>query len=264
MDLGISGKVAVVSGSSQGIGRACAQELAENGAKIVVVAMRQEGIDKAVTELRNEGLEAAGVSADMTTVEGVCKAFDFARETLGHPDIVVTNVHAGEPGGWEQVVADDFREAYEQFVMSLVHIAREAQGHMLAQRWGRFVNLGSTSMKQPHRELPLITHNVTRAGQVAFNRTLADELAPHNITVNNLATGAINTGKFDSYMKEFAGKTGQTYEQLVAGITADIPMGRIGEPREMAAACAFLCSARSSFITGQTIVVDGGEVLALY
>ena len=93
---------------------------------------------------------------------------------------------------------------------------------------------------------------------------MADELAPHNITVNNLATGAINTGKFDSYMEEFAGKTGQTYEQLVAGITADIPMGRIGEPREMAAACAFLCSERSSFITGQTIVVDGGEVLALY
>jgi 3-oxoacyl-[acyl-carrier protein] reductase len=226
--------------------------------------MRQEGIDKAVAELKSENLVAAGVSADMTTAEDVRRAFNFARETLGDPDIVVTNVHAGEPGGWEQVVADDFREAYEQFVMSLVHIAREAQEHMLAERWGRFVNIGSTSMKQPHRELPLITHNVTRAGQVAFNRTLADELAPYNITVNNLATGNIRTGKFDTYMKEFASETGQSYDGLLAGITADIPMGRIGEPREMAAACAFLCSERASFITGQTIVVDGGEVLALY
>lgn len=144
--------------------------------------------------------------------------------------------------------------------MSLVNISRKVQGHMREQSWGRIVNIGSIAMKQPHRKFPLITHNVTRAGQTAFNRTLADELAPHNITVNNLATGAIRTGKFESYMSEFASKTGQSYEALLAGISADIPVGRIGEPEEMAVACTFLCSTRASFITGQTVVVDGGEV----
>lgn len=264
MDLKISGKVALVSGSSQGIGRACAQELAENGAKVIVVALRQEGIDKVVAEMNNENLTAAGVSADMTTVEGAQKAVNFARETFGDPDIVVTNVHAGEPGRWDQTEADDFREAYEQFVMSLVNISREVEGHMRKQCWGRFVNVGSIAMKQPHRKFPLITHNVTRAGQVAFNRTLADELAPYNITVNNLATGNIKTGKFETYMNEFASKTGQSYEEVLAGITVGIPMGRVGDPKEMAAACAFLCSERASFITGQTIVVDGGEVDTLW
>jgi len=264
MDFGITGKVALVSGASKGIGKACAEELASNGCKVVIVARGQEGVDAAVAEMTVKGHRIAGTTADMTTAEGVKQAVEFARSTFGDPDIAVANVYGPKHGRWDDTKEADFREAYEHIVMGLVHLTREVEGHMRRQHWGRLVTIGSNCVKEPHRKLPLLTANVTRVGAVAFNKTLSDELAPYGITVNTLATGGFATERFEEYMRQFATDNDIAYEDLLTDLAKDVPLARFGRPEEMAAVCAFLCSERSSYVTGQTIVVDGGLTKTLW
>ena len=264
MDFGIANKVALVSGASKGIGRACAEELASNGCKVVIVARGQEGVDEAVAEMKAKGMQVAGTAADMTTAEGIKGAVDFARRTFGDPDIAVANVYGPKHGRWDETRVEDFHEAYQHIVMGLVLLIREVEGHMREQNWGRLVTIGSNCVKEPHRELPLLTANVTRVGAVALNKTLSDELATYGITVNTLATGGFATERFEAYMRKFAADNNKTYDELLAELARDVPMRRFGRPEEMAAVCGFLCSERASYVTGQTIVVDGGLTRTLW
>jgi 3-oxoacyl-[acyl-carrier protein] reductase len=264
MDFGIKGKVALVSGASKGIGLACAEELASEGCKVVIVARGQVDIDTAVAAIKDRGLAAAGIASDMTSEAGIKKAVQFARDTFGDPDIVVFNVYGPTHGRWDETKLEDYRTAYQDMVMSLVILTREVEGHMRRQKWGRLVTLGSTSAKEPHRKLPLVTANVTRVGAVAFNKSISAELGIYGITVNTLATGGFVTERYKSYMIKEAERNGVTFDELTASQSDDIPVGRLGRPDEMAAVCTFLCSTRASYVTGQTIVVDGGLIEALY
>lgn len=264
MDFGIAGKVALVSGASKGIGRACAEELAKEGCKVVIVARGQQAIDEAVDAICARGLIAAGVAADMASAEGIHRAVQFARDTFGDPDIVVFNVYGPTHGRWDETQFEDYRAAYESIVMGLVVLTREVEGHMRRQQWGRLVTIGSICAKEPHRRLPLVTANVTRVGAVAFNKSISAELGIYGITVNTLATGGFATERFKSFMKKQADREGIEYDELGSELSDDVPVGRMGRPDEMAAVCAFLCSTRASYVTGQMIVVDGGAVETLW
>lgn len=264
MDFGIAGKVALVSGGSKGIGRACAEELANEGCRVVVTARGQEAIDETVAAIRAGGHEAAGIAADMTKKADIERAVAFTRDTFSPVDIAVSNVYGPQHGRWDDTKEDDFRDSYEDIVMSVVHLTRAVEGHMREQKWGRLVTIGSIAAKEPHRKLPLLTANVTRVGAVALNKTLSDELGPYGITVNTLGTGSFATDRYVRYMKEHAATAGIDFDPEGSLKRSDTPVGRIGLPEEMAAVCAFLCSSRASYLTGQMIVVDGGRVLTLW
>jgi 3-oxoacyl-[acyl-carrier protein] reductase len=149
-------------------------------------------------------------------------------------------------------------------VMALVWMTRAVAPDMKAAGWGRLVTVGSICAKEPHRGLPLVTANVTRVGAVALNKSLSAELGPFGITVNTLATGGFMTERYRSYMQRIADERGSDFDEAVAARRTDIPVGRLGNPEEMAAVAAFLCSARASYLTGQMIVVDGGRVETLW
>ena len=262
MDFGIAGRTALVSGGSKGIGRAIAEELAQEGARVLVAARGQEAIDITVEAIRTAGGEAAGCSADMTTQDGIEAAVAAARETFDAPEIAISNVYGPTHGVFDETSDDDFREAYEHLVMSVVWLSRAVVPDMKKRRWGRLVNVGSICVKQPHRELPLLTANVTRVGVVGLHKSLSAELGPHGITVNTLATGGFLTDRYRAYFEKRAQEQGVPLEQMLE--RPEVPVGRLGRPEEMAAVCAFLCSERASYVTGQTVVVDGGSVETLW
>ncbi|WP_375486424.1 SDR family oxidoreductase [uncultured Jatrophihabitans sp.] len=260
MDLGIAGKVAVVSGGSKGLGRAVAEELAREGALVAVAARGRDALDATVAAIRRDGGSAIGVQADLTVREDILRVVDTARTELGPVAIAVFNVYGPTHGRYEQVTDDALRSAYNDMVMSLHWLTGAVLDDMKAAGWGRLVTLNSMAAKEVHRDLPLFTANLTRSAAVSFNKTLSAEVAQHGITVNTIGTGSFVTDRFSSYMKQQAAERGIAYDAFDAMQSDIVPLGRIGYPEEMSAVVAFLCSARASFVTGQFVVVDGGQV----
>lgn len=261
MDLGIAGKVALVTGGSQGIGLGCAQRLAAEGCKVVIAARTQANIDLAVAEI---GHGCVGVSADCTTKDGIARAVQACVEAFGTaPDIAIFNVDSGPKGAFLDVDDDTFAAANTNNVMAFRWLVQAVFPHMRAQGWGRILTIGTNSVKQPHRKLPRAAQNTYRVGALALSKTLSAELGPFGITVNTLGTGAIATPQFRQVFTKIAADKGQTYDQHIAERVAEWPVRRMGTPEDMADAAAFLCSARAGYITGQVLVVDGGNIESL-
>jgi 3-oxoacyl-[acyl-carrier protein] reductase len=263
MDLGLAGKVALVSGGSKGIGRAISEELGREGCRVVVTARGKDPVDQTVAAIRDTGGSAVGVPADFTVKADIERVVAEAHAAFGPVDIAVFNVYGPNDGRFDESSDESFEKAYNDMVLALVWMTRAVVPDMKAAGWGRLVTIGSTCAKEPHRELPLVTANVTRVGAVALNKSLSAELGPFGITVNTLATGGFMTDRYRSYMQRIASEQGRDHDETTAARRADIPVGRLGNPDEMAAVAAFLCSQRASYVTGQTIVVDGGRVEAL-
>jgi NAD(P)-dependent dehydrogenase (short-subunit alcohol dehydrogenase family) len=260
VDLGITGRVAFVSGGSMGMGRTTAELLAQEGCRVIVAALARdkESIDETVDAIRSAGGEAVGVSGDLTLRNEVEAAVAEGTRIFGPADIAVANVDGPPPGDFDSVTDEQFVLAMNQMVMSTVYLCRAVVAHMRAQRWGRIVALNSVGAKEPPREVPHILVNPSRAAVISLNKTLSNEFAGAGITVNTIGTGFIGTARMYRGFQLMADKQGRTLTDVLGEIEATIPAGRVGKPEEIAATVAFLCSDGAGYVNGELVNVDGG------
>ena len=262
MDLGLQGKVALVTASSQGLGRACAHALSAEGAKVAICARNEKGLRAAADEIaRDTGNQVLAIVADLTSARD-CKL--VVKETVdffGELQVLVTN-NGGPPAGYFFDIDDnDWYRATELTLMSAIRLIRAAVPHMQSKKWGRIINITSVSVKEPLDNLVL--SNSLRAGVVGVARTLANQLATDGITVNNVLPGYILTGRVEELAETQAKDQNTTPEEVLASFAAPVPVGRIGTPEELAAVVAFLSSEQAAYVNGTSILVDGGRYKGL-
>jgi 3-oxoacyl-[acyl-carrier protein] reductase len=256
MDLGLKNRVAIVAASSRGLGKACALELAREGARVVICARNAAQLSETAEELRAGGGEVLPLAADLTDAAQIEHLVEETLRRYQRVDVLVTN-NGGPPAGYFDDLDDEaWLAAHQLTLLSAVRLIRAVLPTMRAQRWGRIVNITSVSVKQPVDNLLL--SNVYRPGVVGLAKTLSTQLATEGITVNNVAPGYTRTDRVLELARARADNEGSTVEEVVDDTTASFPMKRMGEPEELAALVAFLASERASYITGTTIQVDGG------
>lgn len=262
MKIDLSGRVAVVSGASTGLGRAIAQGLAEAGADVVVGSRNAEAIRRAATEITGStGRHAMGVPADVSRPEGVDALVGVALNHFGKINILVANAGGPPPGSALTLTDAQWEQAYRQNLMSAVWLIRGAVPSMKTQGGGRIITVITSGVKVP---IPnLVLSNVFRSGVVALVKTLSLELATHKILLNNLAPGRIRTRRTQEVDEATARASNRTAEAVERESTAAIPAGRYGDPREFANMAVFLASDQASYITGTTITIDGGATRAM-
>ena len=262
MDLGLKDKVALIAAGSRGLGRAVAEELAAEGASLVLCAREPRTLaETAATIADNSGAHVLAVPADVTSVEDIRRVVDAANERFGRIDILVTNAGGPPAGTFDQLTREQWEEAIRLTLFSAIELARQVLPGMKERSWGRILNITSITVKQPIENLML--SNSLRAGLTGFARTLANEVAAQGITVNNILPGYTRTERLQDLANEMAEKQGISASEFSAKWEKEIPMGRLGEPREFAALAAFLVSERASYITGTSIQVDGGWIRSL-
>ncbi len=262
MDLGLKNKVALVAAASRGLGRAVAEELAAAGAKLVLCSRNAENINNTANEITEAtGAEVFPSPADVSKADEVARLVQSGIEKFGRIDILVTNSGGPPAGQFESFSHEDWEAATRLLLFSAVELARNVLPSMKERRWGRILNITSIAVKQPVENL--ILSNSLRAAVTGFARTLANEVAPLGITVNNIMPGYTRTERIEELSRMMAEKEGISPAEFVARWEKEIPMRRLGEPREFAALVAFLVSERASYITGTSIPVDGGWIRAL-
>jgi 3-oxoacyl-[acyl-carrier protein] reductase len=261
MDLGLKGRVAIVAAASKGLGRAVAEELAAEGAAVVITARGHEALEATRSRIAQAGGRVHAVVADVAEEADVRRVVVEAERAFGHVDILVTNSGGPPAGRFDTITPEQWDHATRLLLMSAVGFTRAVLPGMRARRWGRILNITSIAAKQPVDGLML--SNSLRSAVTAFARTLANEVAADGVTVNNLMPGYTRTERVDELSQHRAATEGTTPEAIIARWEVEIPMGRIGEPREFAAMAAFLASDRASYITGQSIAIDGGWIKGL-
>ena len=261
MDLGIRGRVALVAASSRGLGRAVAEELAAEGCDLIMCARGAEALREAAEAIRAKAVRVAAIAADLTEPREVDRVLRDGVAEIGPVDILVTNTGGPPAGPFAQHSPEAWAQAVRQNLDSVVNLVRGALPGMKERRWGRIINVTSIAAKQPVDGL--ILSNSVRAAVTGMARTLANEVAPFGVTVNNVLPGYTRTQRVDDLAKRRAAQSGTSIEEAVAVWEREIPMGRLGEPPEFGALVAFLASERASYITGASIPVDGGWVRGL-
>lgn len=262
MDLGLNGRVALVGGSSRGLGRAIAEELAAEGAHLVLYARGEAELQRAAEAIRNaSGVRVEAVAADVAKPDGAQRVADAALAAFDHVDILVTNTGGPPAGEFEQHSVETWRAVCDNLLFSVITLTRAVLPGMKQRGWGRIINITSIAVKQPVESL--ILSNSLRAAVTGFARTLANEVAATGITVNNVMPGYTRTERLEELAAHIARKRGIDPGEALNVWNAEIPMRRVGEPRELAALVAFLASERASYITGTSIPVDGGWIRSL-
>ena len=262
MDLGIRGKVALVAASSKGLGRAIADELAAEGANLVMCARGADALRAAADSIRkNSGVTVVEVAADVSEQRGLDRVAGAALDKFGKIDILVTNSGGPPSGTFDTLTPEAWESATKLLLFSAVGLARAVLPGMKERKWGRILNVTSIAVKQPIDGLLL--SNSLRAAVTGFARTLANEVARFNITVNNIMPGYTRTDRMEDLARQTSDRTGASMSDALARWEREIPIGRLAEPREFAALAAFLASERASYITGSSIAVDGGWIRSL-
>lgn len=253
--------MAFVAAASRGLGYAVADALAAEGVRVACCARSEEILERAAALGQRHGVDTLGLQADVSAPGDVSDAVAAALERFGGIDILVTNAGGPPPGPFESHSSEAWRRAIALNLESVVNLTRAVLPGMKAQRWGRILNVTSIAVKQPVDGL--ILSNSVRAAVTGFARTLANEVAPFGITVNNLMPGYTRTERLEQLAAANAESHGTSITDAYETWQRQIPMGRVGEPHEFAALAAFLASERASYITAQSIAVDGGWIRSL-
>lgn len=262
MDTGLKGRVAIVAASSQGIGRATAEAFAAEGCRIAMCARNANALEAAAAKIRKQsGVEVYTAAFDVTHPGAVHTFVDAVVEKFGAVDICVTNAGGPPAKGFMASSLEEWRKALDANFMSVVYFARAVIPHMQRKHWGRIITLTSISVKQPVPDLVL--SNAARAAVVGLMKSLANEFGKDGITVNNVGPGYTATDRLKELAKARSASSGRSEDEIFAAWASDAALKRVGEPREVADAIVWLASERASYITGQTILVDGGAYKGL-
>ncbi len=254
MDLGIAGRSAIVCGGSAGLGRATAMALAADGVKVVIAARSEKRLVEAANDIVAEtGGDVRWVVADVTTDEGR----DAVLAACPAPDILINNAGGPPPGDFRSWSREDWIKALDANMLSAIFFIKATLDGMIERKFGRVVNITSHMVKQPVAILGL--SNGARAGLTGFVGGLSRDVARHNVTINCVLPGQFDTDRLKSNHQRFAAANKVDLETMQANARRGIPAGRFGQPDEFGAMCAFLCSAKAGYITGQNIILDGGQ-----
>ncbi|MGE0873270.1 MAG: SDR family oxidoreductase [Burkholderiales bacterium] len=253
MDMGIRGKHALVCAGSKGLGKGCAVSLAREGVNLVITARGKDALEATAEEIRKEtGAKVVTVMGDITTPEGRAQALAACPQV----DILVNNAGGPPPGDFRQWGRDEWIKALDANMLTPIELIRATVDGMIARKFGRVVNITSSAVKMPIAELGL--SNGARTGLTGFVAGIARKIAMHNVTINGLLPGRMWTDRLKSNI-EFQAKSGnKSFDDARAANIAAIPAGRHGTIEEFGDYCAFLCSARAGYVTGQNLLVDGG------
>jgi 3-oxoacyl-[acyl-carrier protein] reductase len=255
MDFGITGRRALVCAASKGLGRACAAALVQEGVAVTIVARGAEALAATAAELRKLGAgdtAVTAVAADITTPEGRAAALAACPA----PDILINNAGGPPPGDFRDWSRDDWLKALDANMLTPIELIKATVDGMIARRFGRIVNITSGAVKAPIDVLGL--SNGARSGLTGFVAGLARKTVKHNVTINNLLPGFFATDRMQAVIGGQARARGISYDAALAERVATIPAGRVGDPAEFGAACAWLCSAQAGYVTGQNWLLDGG------
>lgn len=254
MELGIKGRKALLSGASKGMGKACALAIAREGADVTLVARNRDTLEATAEEIRAQtGVTVTTVVADITTDEGRAAALDACPQ----PDILLNNAGGMPPGDFRDWSREDWIKAVDLMMLPPIFMMKATIDGMMERGFGRIVNIASRSVKIAHAELGL--SNGARSGLVGFTAGIARETIASNVTINNLLPGIFESDGQREHVAKLSESTGRSFESIWAQRAAKNPAGRYGRPSEIGAYFAFLVSEHAGFITGQNLLIDGGE-----
>lgn len=257
MDLGLRGKTALVAGASKGLGKAVALELAREGAQVAMLSRDRARIESAAQVVRDAtGARTLPIPGDVTQQEDIARAVQETFKEFGAIHVLVTNTAGPPPGAFVSLTDEQWQSAVNLLLLSAVRLSQAVVPHMQKQKWGRIVHLASYSVKHPIENLML--SNAIRSAVVALGKTQAIELAKDGILVNSVLPGWTMTERVDEILQDRAKRNRTSLKSEYAAIESQIPMGRMGQPEELAGVVAFLASERASYVNGVALLVDGG------
>jgi len=260
MDLGLTGKVAIVAAGSKGLGKACALALAREGARVAICARTEADLAAAEADiLEATGADVLAMPADVTSATDIHAVVEATAERFGGIDILVNNSGGPRIGRFDKLTDEDWREAFEVVTLNFVRFVRGVVPYMRAKHWGRIIGIQSSSVKQPVANIDL--SNGTRPGIAGLMKALMPDLAADGITINLVLPGSFRTARLSPGIEEGAPPTPELTERLQS-LSARIPVGRLGEPVELGDLVAFLASERAAYITGAAYQIDGGVIAA--
>ena len=263
MDTGLKDKTVLITASSMGIGKAVAEMFAEEGCKIAISSRSKENLLSTAAELKEKySIEPFWSVCDLNKQKDIENTFNAVSAQFGNIDILVNNCGGPVPGLFQQLEEEDWNNAYEQVLLSAVRFSKLVLPGMMGNNWGRIINLTSISVKQPVDNL--ILSNSLRAAVSGFTKSLSNEVARFNITVNNVAPGMTLTGRLYELAVIEAKEKGKSHEEVLADMAKRVPLNRLARPEEIASVVIFLASKQASYLTGVTIQVDGGYVKSVY
>lgn len=256
MELNIEGKVAIIGGSSKGLGKACAIALAKEGVNVVLCARNEEALQKTKSEIELLGVEVLALAVDMASAGDNQRIIDETIRKFGRIDILVNNSGGPNPGTFRDISPDDVDEAYNSVLKYNIRMITGCLPYMEKNGWGRIVNITSITVKEPAPNMVL--SNIFRSAVVSFAKTISKELIGKGITINNVAPGYFKTHRVTQLMKSRSEVEGISMEEYEQKAIQDFPHKRYMDPQELGDLVCYLCSEQAKSITGTTIQVDGG------